>query len=82
MQCVLQKLKWKLFKEFDMKIVYNVQVYPIYSGHINDHKVLLEREFDNKQEAIGWVAGFNELCGDGQIAVYTGMIDDETGENL
>jgi hypothetical protein len=65
-----------------MAIVYNVQVYPIYSGHINDHKVLHEREFDNKQEAIGWVAGFNELCGDGQIAVYTGMIDDETGENL
>ncbi len=66
-----------------MKIVYNVQVYPIYSGHINDHTVLHEREFDNKQEAIGWVAGFNAgQCGDGQIAVYTGMIDDETGENL
>jgi len=64
------------------RIVHNVQVYPIYAGHINDHKVLMEREFDNKQEAIGWVAGFNELCGDGQIAVYTGMIDDETGENL
>ena len=65
-----------------MTVVHNVQVYPIYSGHINDHKVLLEREFDNKQEAIGWVAGFNELCGDGQKAVYTGAIDTETGENL
>lgn len=65
-----------------MTIVHNVQVYPIYAGHINDHKVLLEREFDNLQEAIGWVAGYNELCGAGQIAVYTGMIDDETGENL
>ena len=65
-----------------MKIVHNVQVYPIHAGHINDHKVLMEREFDNKQEATTWVAGFNELCGDGQIAVYTGAIDDETGENL
>ena len=65
-----------------MKIVYNVQIYPIYAGHINDHKVLLEREFDNKQEAIGWVADYNELCEAGRIAVYTGMIDDETGENL
>ena len=65
-----------------MTIVHNVQVYPIYAGHVNDHKVLLEREFDNLQEAIGWVAGYNELCGAGQIAVYTGRIDDETGENL
>jgi hypothetical protein len=65
-----------------MKIVHNVQVYPIHAGHINDHKVLMEREFDNKQEATVWVAGFNELCGDGQIAVYTGAINDETGENL
>ena len=65
-----------------MKIVYNVQVYPIYFGHINDHKVLLEREFDNLQEAIGWVAGYNEVCVPEQIAIYTGMIDDETGENL
>jgi hypothetical protein len=65
-----------------MAIVYNVQVHPIHAGHVNDHKVLHEREFDNKQEAIGWVAGFNELCGDGQIAVYTGMIDTDTGENL
>jgi len=65
-----------------MKIVHSVQVHPIHAGHINDHKVLLEREFDTKQEATGWVAGFNELCGNGQIAVYAGMIDDETGENL
>ena len=65
-----------------MTIVHNVQVYPIYAGHVNDHKVLLEREFDNLQEAIGWVAGYNELCGAGQIAVYTGRINDETGENL
>jgi len=65
-----------------MKIVHNVQVHPIHAGHINDHKVLLEREFDTKQEATGWVAGFNELCGNGQIAVYAGAINDETGENL
>ena len=65
-----------------MAIVHNVQVHPIYSGHINDHKVLIEREFDNKQEAHGWVAGYNEVCVPEQIAIYTGMIDTDTGENL
>jgi len=64
-----------------MKIVHNVQVYPIYSGHVNDHKVLIEREFDNKQEAIDYRDWFNRDVTD-RIAVYTGMINDETGENL
>jgi hypothetical protein len=64
-----------------MVIVYNVQVYPIYAGHINDHKVLLEREFDNLQEAIEYRDWFNREVTN-RIAVYTGMIDDETGENL
>jgi hypothetical protein len=64
-----------------MKIVHNVQVYPIYAGHINDHKVLMEREFDTKQEAIEYRDWFNRDITD-RIAVYQGAINDETGENL
>ena len=64
-----------------MAIVYNVQVHPIYAGHINDHKVLIEREFDTKQEAIEYRDWFNREVTD-RIAVYQGAIDDETGENL
>ena len=64
-----------------MAIVYNVQVHPIYSGHINDHKVLIEREFDTKQEAIEYRDWFNREVTN-RIAVYQGAIDTETGENL
>ena len=64
-----------------MKIVHNVQVHPIYSGHINDHKVLIEREFDTKREAIEYRDWFNREVTN-RIAVYQGAIDDETGENL
>jgi CYTH domain-containing protein len=64
-----------------MAIVYNVQVHPIYAGHINDHKVLIEREFDTKQEAIEYRDWFNREVTN-RIAVYQGAIDTETGENL
>ena len=64
-----------------MKIVHNVHVHPIHAGHINDHKVLLEREFDTKQEAIEYRDWFNRDITD-RIAVYQGAINDETGENL
>ena len=64
-----------------MAIVHNVQVHPIYSGHINDHKVLIEREFDTKQEAIEYRDWFNREVTN-RIAVYQGAIDTETGENL
>ena len=64
-----------------MKIVHNVQVHPIHAGHINDHKVLIEREFDTKQEAIEYRDWFNRDITD-RIAVYQGAINDETGENL
>ena len=64
-----------------MAIVHNVQVHPIYAGHINDHKVLIEREFDTKQEAIEYRDWFNREVTD-RIAVYQGAIDTETGENL
>ena len=64
-----------------MAIVYNVQVHPIHAGHINDHKVLIEREFDTKQEAIEYRDWFNREVTN-RIAVYQGAIDTETGENL
>ena len=64
-----------------MAIVHNVQVHPIHAGHINDHKVLIEREFDTKQEAIEYRDWFNREVTD-RIAVYQGAIDTETGENL
>ena len=64
-----------------MAIVHNVQVHPIYAGHINDHKVLIEREFDTKQEAIEYRDWFNREVTN-RIAVYQGAIDTETGENL
>ena len=65
-----------------MKIVYNVQVYPIYAGHINDHKVIIEVEFSTAVEALQYVKTYNNPPAISTIAVYTGMIDDETGENL
>ena len=64
-----------------MAIVHNVQVHPIHAGHINDHKALIEREFDTKQEAIEYRDWFNREVTN-RIAVYQGAIDTETGENL
>ena len=67
-----------------MKIVYNVQVYPIYAGHINDHKVIAEFEYDTVELAEAYIEKFNSNSDmkNIAIAVYTGMIDTETGENL
>jgi hypothetical protein len=65
-----------------MAIVYNVQMYPVYEGHINDHKVLTEREFTAYQDAIDYVEFFNSMGAHGVIAVYTGAIDTVSGENL
>jgi hypothetical protein len=66
-----------------MVIVHNVQVYPIYAGHVNDHKVLDEVEFPTVEEALRYVNEYNIPVGQPvTIAVYTGAIDDETGENL
>jgi hypothetical protein len=76
-----------------MMIVHNVQVYPVYAGHVNDHKVIREEEFDTREDALMWVGFYNQHRdvwningwlenGNGFEAVYTGAIDDETGENL
>jgi hypothetical protein len=63
-----------------VKFVHIVYVHPVEQGEPNLHKVKIEREFDTKQEAVDWVSGFNELCGDGQRAVYLGCVNDETGD--
>ena len=66
-----------------MAIVYNVQMHPVYAGHVNDHKVLAEREFDTAKEATDYVKFFNNLGAHGAVAaIYNGAIDTETGENL
>jgi len=65
-----------------MATVYNVQMHPVYEGHINDHKVLTEREFITYQDAIDYVDFFNSMGAHGVIAVYTGAIDTVSGENL
>ena len=62
------------------KYFHIVQVHPVELGAPNLAKVRMEREFETKQEALEWIAGFNELCGNGQRAVYHGCVNDETGE--
>ena len=76
-----------------MAIVHNVQVYPVYAGHVNDHKVIREEEFNTREDALMWAGFYNQHrdnwningwleTGNGFKAVYTGAIDAETGENL
>ena len=67
-----------------MAIVYNVQVHPIHAGHVNDHKVVSEHEFDNFDEAKAFMEQFNEFRAyDGLLAraEWPFAIDTETGEN-
>ena len=69
-----------------MAVVHNVQVYPIHAGHVNDHKVIREEEFKTREDALMWAGFYNQHCDKWNIndfvAVYTGAIDTETGENL
>ena len=65
-----------------MAIVYNVQIHPVYADHVNDFKVIREREFDTFEEAKTYMEEFNEFRPYGEIAAYPFAIDTETGENL
>ena len=69
-----------------MAVVHNVQVYPIHDGHVNDHKVIREEEFKTREDALMWAGFYNQHRDNWNIndfvAVYTGDIDTETGENL
>ena len=64
-----------------MAIVYNVQVHPIHAGHVNDHKVVSEHEFDNFDEAKAFMEQFNEFRSYDEVAEWPFAIDTETGEN-
>ena len=68
-----------------MAIVHNVQVHPIHAGHVNDHKVIREKEFKTREDALMWAGFYNQHRDnwniDNVVAVYTGAIDTETGEN-
>ena len=58
-----------------------VQVHPVENGEPNLHKVLLEREFENKIRADNWITSFNEFeQEDAERAVYLGRVNDATGE--
>ena len=63
-----------------MAIVYNVQVHPIHAGHVNDHKVVSEHEFDNFDEAKTFMEQYNEFHWK-SAASRPFAIDTETGEN-
>jgi hypothetical protein len=63
-----------------MAIVYNVQVHPVYADIVQTHKVLHECEFDTAEAAREYIETYDGALG--VIALYTGMIDTETGENL
>jgi hypothetical protein len=65
-----------------MATVWNVQVHPVYADHVNDHKVVGEREFDTFDEAITFMEEFNEFRPYNEVATYPFAIDTETGENL
>jgi uncharacterized protein YabN with tetrapyrrole methylase and pyrophosphatase domain len=38
-----------------------VQIHPIHAGHVNDHKVISEHEFDNFDEAKTFMEQYNEF---------------------
>lgn len=61
--------------------VYSIQIHPVYADIVQTHKVLDEREFDDIEEAHIFMKRYNDDA-QGVIAVYNGMIDAETGENL
>jgi len=43
-----------------MTVVHNVQVYPVYAGHVNDHKVIREEEFNTREDALMWAGFYNQ----------------------
>ena len=73
-------LDW--LKEFEMAVVHNVQVYPVYNTIVQVHRVLHEREYDTAEGARLYVETYNAFGTGETHAVYTGAIDTETGENL
>jgi hypothetical protein len=69
------------------KFVHIVQVHPVENGWANLSKVVLEKEFETKDQAENFMLVFNvnggtNRHGDKTIASYLGCVNDETGELL
>lgn len=67
------------------KYFHIVQVHPVENGEPNTHKVVDELEFGTRVEANDWLEFFNhnpvaDRHGCKTVAVYTGRVNDETGE--
>lgn len=70
------------------KLVHIVYVHPVELGEPNLHKVLVELEWETKQEAEAWVNEYNtEFAGvrfgnknPYRCAVYYGCVNDATGD--
>ena len=68
------------------KYVHIVYVHPVELGEPNLYKVKREEEFNTREDALMWAGFYNQHRDNWNIndfvAVYTGAIDTETGENL
>ena len=63
------------------KYFHIVQVHPVEQGEPNLYKVIREQEFETKQLADLYIESYNKVHADDLIkAVYTGRVNDETGE--
>lgn len=61
------------------KYFHIVQVHPVENGEPNLHKVLMEKEFDAKEDAMEAIEFHNSIHTT-EKAVYLGCVNDETGE--
>lgn len=65
------------------QFVHIAQAHPVENGLPNLHKVVEEREFDNVTQAEAWIDCYNHnarMMKVEQLAVYTGCVNDATGE--
>jgi hypothetical protein len=65
------------------KFVHIVYVHPVENGLPNLHKVVMEQEFPNKEQADYFIELYeimNKTAHLGEQAVYLGCVNDETGE--
>ena len=64
------------------KFFHIVQIHPVENGEPNLYKVEFEREFETKVGADMFIRAYNGSCPEQgeDIAVYVGMVNDETGE--
>jgi hypothetical protein len=61
------------------KLVYIVQIHPVYDGILQTHKVVKEMEYSEYEFAEAMVNHYNETATNTK-AVYLGCVNDATGE--